>query len=147
MARDTVDLIEHTVNETNRWLHEIDVELGWGDRRAALHALRGVLHLIRDRAPLDESAQFSAQLPTLVRGLYWERWDPSRTLLKERDQSVLLSRIVEEFGDDERALNPAEIARAVFTVIHRHLSSGEVENVRHTFPRSLQELWPTVWPT
>ncbi len=146
MATDTVDLIERTVNETNRWLHEIDAELGWGDRRGALKALRGVLHLIRDRVPLDESAQFSAQLPTLIRGIYWEQWDPSRTPITDRDETVLLHRIVEAFKGDDRPLDPPAIARAVFSIIHRHLSAGEVEDVRHAFPKRIQELWPTVWP-
>jgi uncharacterized protein (DUF2267 family) len=146
MATDTVDLIGRTVSETNHWLREIDEELAWDDRQGALQALRGVLHLIRDRVPLDESAQFSAQLPTLVRGIYWEQWDPSRTPITDRSEAVLLHRVVEAFAADDRPLDPPAIARAVFTVLTRHLSWGEVDDVRRSFPRRMQQLWPTLWP-
>jgi uncharacterized protein (DUF2267 family) len=146
MATDTVELIGKTVSETNHWLREIDEELSWNDRHAALQALRGVLHLIRDRVPLDESAQFSAQLPTLVRGIYWEQWDPSRTPITDRNEAVLLERVTEAFAGHDRDPDPRAVARAVFTVLTRHISWGEVDDVRHALPRRMQALWPTLWP-
>ncbi|HEY4438974.1 MAG TPA: DUF2267 domain-containing protein, partial [Candidatus Elarobacter sp.] len=141
MATDTVDLIGRTVSETNQWLREIDEMLGWNDRRLALHALRGVLHLIRDRIPLDEAAQLSAQLPTLVRGLYWEQWDPSRTPITDRSEAVLLHRIAEEFRSYEGGLDLPAIARAVFSVLTLHLDWGEVDDVRRALPKRMQQLW------
>jgi hypothetical protein len=39
----------------------------------------------------------------------------------------------------ERAL---DIARAVFTVLARRVTEGEIEDVRHVLPSELRELWP-----
>jgi len=42
------------------------------DERRAYNALRAVLHALRDRLTTEEIAQFGAQLPTFVRGVYYE---------------------------------------------------------------------------
>ena len=38
-----------------------------------------MLHTLRDRLTVDVAAKLAAQLPTLIRGIYYEDWDPSRT--------------------------------------------------------------------
>jgi uncharacterized protein (DUF2267 family) len=43
--------------------------------------LRATLHALRDRLIIDEVAQLSAQLPMLIRGLYYKGWDPTKTAL------------------------------------------------------------------
>jgi hypothetical protein len=40
--------------------------------------LGGMLHVLRDRLTIQEAVQPGAQLPMLIRGLYWEGWDPAR---------------------------------------------------------------------
>ena len=76
-----------TVDKTNRVLKEIERAYGWPqDRRNQSYtALRAVLHALRDRLTVEESAQFAAQLPMLIRGLYYGGWDPSRS--SHRDPS------------------------------------------------------------
>ena len=68
---------EHTVQETNGWLHEIADQMGNPHRQMARtrvrhHALRGVLFALRDRLPVDEVFNLAAQLPMLIRGIYFE---------------------------------------------------------------------------
>src|SRR5258706_7316019 len=73
-----------TVDKTNRLLREIERAYGWPKERRnqSYAALRGVLHALRDRFTVEEGAQFAAQLPMLVRGLYYDGWDPSRVPVK-----------------------------------------------------------------
>jgi uncharacterized protein (DUF2267 family) len=67
-----------TVDKTNKILHEIEDALGWPRKRRnqSYAALCGVLHAVRDRLTVEKAAQFGAQLPMLVRGIYYEGWDP-----------------------------------------------------------------------
>src|SRR5258706_928036 len=86
------------VDKTNRVLREIEQAYGWppGRRNQSYAALRAVLHALRDRLTVDEGAQFSAQLPMLVRGLYYAGWDPSRVPQKmSRDE--VLQRVPQEY--------------------------------------------------
>jgi len=39
-------------------------------------------------------------------------------------------------------VNPQQVVRAVFKVLAKHTSAGEIEDVKHVLPKALQELWP-----
>ena len=84
MSVTTIPHIEASVHTANVWLKELAQELGWEDRERVYHALRSVLHALRNRLTVDEAADLGAQLPLLIRGLYYEGWDPSSTAVKER---------------------------------------------------------------
>src|SRR5690606_24558496 len=67
-----------TVEKTNRILKEIEQAYGWPKerRKQSYAALRSVLHAVRDRLNVNEVAQLGAQLTMLVRGIYYDGWDP-----------------------------------------------------------------------
>ena len=78
-----------TEAKTNRVLREIEEAYGWPKERRnqSYAALRAVLHALRDRLPVDEASQLGAQLPMLVRGIYYSGWDPSKVPVKmSRDE-------------------------------------------------------------
>ena len=77
MSEAEPSIIEHSVEKTHIWLKEIAEELGDEDRQYAYRALRAVLHTLRDRLTVDVAAKLAAQLPTLIRGVYYEDWDPA----------------------------------------------------------------------
>ena len=68
---------DSTMQTTNAWLSDIILRTGLRDRHAAYHALRSVLHVLRDRLSVDEAVALGAQLPMLVRGFYYEGWHPA----------------------------------------------------------------------
>jgi uncharacterized protein (DUF2267 family) len=70
MSATGLEVFDKTVHTTNAWLKEIMEATGL-DRRRAYRALAAVLHALRDRLTVDEVAQLGAQLPILVRGLYY----------------------------------------------------------------------------
>jgi uncharacterized protein (DUF2267 family) len=80
MSRTGYRSFDTTVDKTNRILKKIEESYGWPKERRnqSYNALRAVLHALRDRLTVDESADFAAQLPMLVRGVYYDGWDPSR---------------------------------------------------------------------
>ena len=73
MSATGLEVFDKTVQTTNTWLKEI-MEFTGPDRRRAYRVLAAVLHALRDRLTVDEVAQLGAQLPILVRGLYYDQW-------------------------------------------------------------------------
>jgi uncharacterized protein (DUF2267 family) len=71
---------DSTLKKTNGILKQIERSYSWPKERRnqSYAALRVVLHTLRDRLTVEEAAQLSAQLPLLVRGIYFEGWDPSK---------------------------------------------------------------------
>src|SRR5207302_7966616 len=79
-----LDVFDRTVHTTNRWLQELTGLLDGGSRHDAYVTLRATLHALRDRLPIEETAELAAQLPMLVRGFYYEGWDPTGKPVRER---------------------------------------------------------------
>ena len=69
-------IIERSAAKASIWLKDVASELGDGDRQYAYRVLRAVLHVLRDRLTIDAAAKLAAPLPTLIRGIYYEDWDP-----------------------------------------------------------------------
>ncbi len=115
--------------------------LDWEDRHKAYQALKVTLQALRDHLSVDEVAQLGAQLPMLVRGFYYEGWDPSSRPSKERQADIFLARIAEHFVGDQE-VDFEEVARAVFEVMNSHLTEGEIEDVKKILPSSVRALWP-----
>jgi uncharacterized protein (DUF2267 family) len=116
-------------------------QMGWDDRRHAYITLRGVLHALRDRLTPEEAADLGAQLPMLVRGFYFEGWNPAHTPQKFKHKDEFLERVTRE----ARFLEGEELekaAGAVFKVLEDNISGGEIQQVKMQLPAEVRELWP-----
>jgi len=82
-----------------------------------------------------------AQLPMLIRGFYYEGWTLTGKPVKERHKEEFLAHITQAFRNDER-IDPEEVVRAVFRVLSRRITEGEISDVKHLLPAALRELWP-----
>jgi uncharacterized protein (DUF2267 family) len=72
-----LDIFDSTIQKTNLWLKDMLEELGWEDRHKAYQGLRFPLHALRDCLTVEEAVQLAAQLPLLIRGVYYEGWKPT----------------------------------------------------------------------
>ena len=126
------------------WINEIRKELGIDDEQRACLALRAGLHALRDRLTVEEAAHLAAQLPAGIRGLYFEGWHPGGKRPRLRTRESFLEAIEREMPRGR--LDAGHVARSVFRVIDRHVSQGQVENVRHSLPRPIAELWQAPVP-
>lgn len=133
-------IIDEAVQVMNTWVNELDSRVGWADKSRAYRLLRAVLHEVRDHLSADEAAQLGAQLPTLIRGIYYEGWKPSKTPVKERSREGFIARVQKSFQPDP--MGDAEAAiRSVFWLLDRHVSEGEMNDVRSTFKLEIRELF------
>src|SRR4051812_22115102 len=139
MPTHTIGPIERSVQKSNEWVAELAGELGTEDRAEAWRALRAYLQVLRDRLTIDEAAQLAAQLPHLLRGVFYEGFDPGHQPEKIRDREVFLGRLAEraELADADDA---AAVAAAVTRVLRRHISAGELDDVLSQLPTEIREV-------
>jgi uncharacterized protein (DUF2267 family) len=140
MSATGLKVFDTTIQTTNIWLDEIMNDLGWDDRHKAFHALRAVLHTLRDHLSVDEVAQLSAQLPLLIRGLFFEGWHPAHKVLKERTRDEFVAHVSESFALELSGTHPRKIAQAVLAVLEQHISGGETLSLKHQLPAGIREL-------
>jgi uncharacterized protein (DUF2267 family) len=129
---------DRTLPATNIWLDDLMKEMGWKERQRADHALRAMLHALRDRLPVEEASHLSAQLPLLVRGIYFEGWHPAKVPVRERMQDQFLTHVTEAFLFDVDLLNTA----AIETVLHGgDVHTVELEQVPDSAPAAAVLRW------
>lgn len=133
--------LDHSVQTAAEWLNELSEKLGWADRKAAYLLMRTVLHAVRDWLNPDEAADLAAQLPILIRGIYYEGWNPSATPVHPRGKAEFLERVDKAFATD-KLYNVEETVGAVFWLLGRHVSAGEIDQVRHALRKDIRDLWP-----
>jgi uncharacterized protein (DUF2267 family) len=141
MSETGLESLDHTVQLTHIWINDLDGRLGWDNKSRSYRLLKAVLHALRDWLPINESADLAAQMPALLRGVYYEQWRPAITPTKERGKDAFLERIEQSFAVDPLE-NPATAAIAVFELLSDKISAGEVKDVRHALPAELRHLWP-----
>ncbi|HZN67019.1 MAG TPA: DUF2267 domain-containing protein [Tepidisphaeraceae bacterium] len=142
MSTTGLPTFDHTIQATNIWLRELAEAMGWGDdRQRTYNALRAVLHALRDNMSLAEAADLSAQLPLLIRGVFFEGWRPAGKSKPERKLQHFLARVESAFPHDV-LVNAEEITSAVFALVSRHVSAGEVNDVKNCLPKHIRSLWP-----
>lgn len=133
-----LDTIDRTVQITHRWLQDIMDDSGETDRQRAWHGLRAVLATLRDRMPVSEAAQLSAQLPMLVRGLFWEGWDPDRPGRAHSRKEFLAA--IAGHVDPRVPIDPEVCFAAVMRTLAKHVTAGELRDVRAVMPGEVQQM-------
>ncbi|TVR84027.1 MAG: DUF2267 domain-containing protein [Rhodospirillales bacterium] len=145
MSATGLPVFDKTIQETNMWLKSIEAGIG-PDRKIAYDVLRAVLHALRDRLTVEQASHLSAQLPMLVRGIYFEGWHPAGKPEKIRALGPFLERIAEELSN-VRPVNTEVAARSVFRTLAENITAGEAEKVKGMLPEEIRSLWPNVVPS
>jgi uncharacterized protein (DUF2267 family) len=134
-----ITALDHAPQVFAAWLNELCDDLGFPQPRAYM-LLHETLHAIRDFLTVDEAADLAAQLPVLVRGVYFEGWNPSKSPAKPRNKSDLIERVASRF-QKEPLDDPDRAVAAVIDLLRRHVSWGEFKQVKHAMRKPIQELW------
>jgi uncharacterized protein (DUF2267 family) len=139
MAATGLEVFDRTVQKTNVLLGEIESEFGWEDRRHQSYAaFRIVLHALRDRLTVQEAADFAAQLPLLVKGVFYEGWNPSAVPIKMKPDEFF-ERIRTEFQWSlDRSIQ--EMVVVVLRATSKHISDGQLDDIASILPSHLASL-------
>jgi uncharacterized protein (DUF2267 family) len=136
------DVFASTIEKTNRILNEIEEAYGWPRerRQQSYHALKAVLHALRDRLTVEEASDLAAQLPTLVRGLYYEGWKPAKVPVKMHGEEFL-GRVRRDFPYDLEG-DVELLVRRTLGALRHYVTVGEWDDIRSGLPKDMAEILP-----
>lgn len=142
MANTGFGPFDTTIDKTNHMLRKIEDTFGWPKERRnqSYAALRAVLHALRDRLIVEEAAQLGAQLPMLVRGIYYEGWDPNRVPVKMH-RAGFLERVRREFPYEVPG-GATAVVQTTIRVLRQHITEGEWVDVKSLMPKDLATVLP-----
>jgi uncharacterized protein (DUF2267 family) len=137
MSRTGVDSLDRSIDKTNAWLADVAAKFDTEDRRLAYRVTRSWLHTLRDRLPVTIAAHMAAQLPELLRGVFYEGWNPSKVPVKySKDEYIA------RFARDAQ-VHHDEVARAgrlVTSALRMHISAGAIDEVLGALPVDIRNL-------
>jgi len=137
VSRTGVDSLDRSIETTNQWLGDVASSFGTEDRRLAYRVTRSWLHTLRDRLPVTVAAHVAAQLPELLRGVFYEGWNPSKVPVKY-DRDEFAARFAKHAQIHNTEVSKA--SRLVTSAMRRHLSEGVVNEALGVLPADIREL-------
>lgn len=141
MATTGISSIDHEPQVVAEWLNELSDALGWSEKGRAYLLLRTVLHATRDQLGANEAADLASQFPMMIKGIFYDGWQPAKTPVEDRSKAAFLARVARAFSK-EPLEDPDRAISAVFQLISNHVSEGEVAQVSGSMKKPLRELWP-----
>ncbi len=141
MSSQGLEVIDHTVQLTHEWINDLGERLDWTSRRDVLRLLRVTLCQIRDHLGHEEVAQFSAQMPLLVRGMFFEGWIPAHTPIRDRKADHFVAAVSAQLGD-VLGWRGVEDVIAVFETLNARISAGEIADIKAGLPTLIRQMWP-----
>lgn len=139
MSHTSFASFSHAAEQAQPWVNELARDLCLSEP-SACPPLGSVLHTVRDWLSQAEMADFSTHLPVLFRGIHFEGWNPSAPARERNKRDFVLS-VSDNLGYDEEIDFDVAI-NTLFKLRDRHISHGEIVQVRNSMKKSLRKLWP-----
>ncbi|WP_067807092.1 DUF2267 domain-containing protein [Actinomadura formosensis] len=137
MSFTKVQALDRSIDSTNRWIADIAAAFGTEDRAFAYRTLRAWMHTLRDRLPVEAAAHLAAQLPELLRGVFYDGWSPAHVPHKY-DAHEFTARFAED-ANISRGDVPKTAAIVTEVVIARS-TAGSVDQALRHLPEELRRL-------
>jgi len=130
-----VSALDHAAQSAHTWVCDVAREFDTEDREFAYRVLRAWLHTLRDRLTVEASAHFAAQLPDLIRGIFYAGWNPSAVPKKYDVEEYVL-----HFAH-EANIAPDDVgkaAAATTTAALHHLPAAQMDKALEQLPPELR---------
>jgi uncharacterized protein (DUF2267 family) len=140
-----VSVFESSLHKSQAWITEMHAELSWLSGDSVYQLLRAVLHTLRDQLSTDEAAHFAAELPMLLRGTFYESWNPTKARGKGATKAEFIQAVRDHMGNMGEPKYELEtgIIVALSTVMN-HVSSGEMDDIAQSAKKSLKSFYETI---
>lgn len=142
MSANGLEVFDKTLQTTNIWLNEIMADIG-PDRQVAWKVLSTVLHKLRDRLPVETAAHLGAELPMLIRGVYYDQYQPARQPSRCKNLEEFIAEVA-EWLSDTRPVDPRLAVRSVFRTLSRHIPEGQIRKVQDSLPGDIRQSWQDI---
>lgn len=143
MTISNVSALNHAVHQAQEWVKALCAQGPFETEDQAYSALRAVLQELRDHLTVEEAADFAAQLPMLLRGVYYEGWRPSAVPRSERSAQAFFDAVAARMRGAAERVAPQACVPAVLGFLQRQMDPGELRQVQAQLPKQLRELWPS----
>lgn len=139
MSLNQISDLNDSWQKTSEWLGMVADVLDVNKEKAYMFT-RAVLHVLRDRLPVEEAHDLAAQLPLVLKGVFFDGYKPSGKPDKIKTIDEFIDRVQAQVGNEPRE-NVEAAADAVIGALQVSVSEGEIADVRGDMPKQLKDLF------
>ena len=133
----SIEPIKRTVHKTHIWIKDFHKESNIKDKKKAFEMLKYFLQTLRDRLTVEEAAQLSAELPALLRGYFYESYEPEKMPERIRTEKDFIKKYFEKAKEE---YDYHKLTIAGFRVLKKHIAEGEYEDILSVLPEKIRKL-------
>ncbi len=133
-------LFDAPLEEGCNWVDTVSEQLGTSYKRSGYAALRAALHAIRDSLLIGQAVRLGEQLPILIRGIYYEGWDPKKGGARVTGSSEFIEVIRHDLRGHAELTDAEATLRATFGALGQLLPVQEFEAILKVLPADIREL-------
>ena len=136
-TRTKVTALDHAIDSAHTWINDVAREFDTEDHEFAYRVLRAWLHTLRDRLTVEAGAHFAAQLPDLIRGIFYQAWNPNAVpdRYDAEAYTVRFSREANIALDDVGKAAAATTAAAL-----HHLPAAQIDKALGQLPTEIRKI-------
>jgi uncharacterized protein (DUF2267 family) len=138
--------IDEAVHKLNIWLLQLMKELNWDSRERALSAYRATMHTLRDLLPYHNAVHLGAQLPLILKGIYYDGWVPKDIPLYEVNTPAEFYELIRcELGSGNLKFDNETIKKfthAVLKTMVNHMGESEMRKIKAVLRENVRDIIP-----
>lgn len=137
-----VPILENNIHQTMDWVYAIEEACQWDEnnQRRAFTALKAVLHELRNLLSIEQTAQLSTQLPLVIRGIFFENWNPNSITFQKMNKQDFLESVAKALYP-YRDMDIEATTKGVLHVLGEKMPEGEFEKILQNIPGEIKELY------
>lgn len=136
-TKTNVAALDHAMHIAHTWVNDVAREFDTDDREFAYGVLRAWLHTLRDRLTIDAAAHFAAQLPDLIRGVFYAGWNPG-VVPQKYDAEAYVVRFAREANISRDDV--AKAAAVTTAALLHHLPPAQMDKALGQLPDEIRAL-------
>jgi uncharacterized protein (DUF2267 family) len=148
------NIFDSSLHKTNTILKAIADRFAWTDKHKAYVAFRAVIHTLRDRLPIESAVSFAAQLPLVLKGVFYDGWKPIDKPLKMNHlefADLVDERMHPPYGieiGDNASIEetPEQVISGVLAVMESYTDPAEVRKIKALLPKDFTNVFNEIAP-
>jgi len=140
MSSTKVTNLDRSIQSTIEWLRDIQEELKWPSEERIYAATKAMLSTLRDRMTVDEVFHLSAQFPLLLKGIFFDGYDPTGKPIDIDNREEFFDIIQNRF-EKKSGIDGEVITRAVLRVLYSRVGAGEMDDIKDSMPDDIRGLF------
>lgn len=139
--KNSIRAVDKTVQKTHIWLHQIRDLAPDLNEQEAYAVLRSVLQTLRAHMTLIETADFASQLPTLLRGVFYDGWRPLAPKKHSKHKQGFIDEVKNRIAKDNLSFDLERSVHATLEMLSKNISEGEIKDIIAGLPKELRDLF------